>query len=385
MGQRRPPRNNEGWLARWFGPVFEARSPYRPRAREAPQEHGFGRELLYRLRENEHVWSGFRDIEIELLSAASLQDVFEIVTKSLIDRFPSISEVTVTWRDPDYELSRFLHATDPGLARKVIGLTGRQDEQLLPHEHPWLGRVDDALRQLLFPNSMRPINSAAIVPLRLRGEWVGTLNQGSVDPGHYSSEMATDLLAHLALVFGLCVENAMNRMRLQRDGLTDPLTGVANRRLFARRLQDEVSQWRRKGGYLSCLIADIDHFKEINDRYGHPVGDEVLKGVAKVLSSRLRASDLLARHGGEEFALLLPGTEPQLAAEIAERLRMDVSRYSPGTAETGLIRVTVSIGIAALGPGASEGIEDPGLWLVGEADEQLYRAKSEGRNRVVVA
>jgi len=221
------------------------------------------------------------------------------------------------------------------------------------------------------------------VPLRLHGEWVGTLNQASPEPDHYAPGMATDLLEHLALVFALCVENALNRIRLQRDGLTDALTGVANRRFFERRLQEEVSHWLRHGGFLSCLLADIDHFKDINDRHGHPAGDRVLQDVARCLSAGLRTSDVLARHGGEEFVLLLPSTDSARAREIAERLRAEVSRLRPDVPGSGTIAVTISVGVAALEPAQRSGLEDPGLWLVRCADDLLYQAKAQGRNRVV--
>jgi len=383
MTQRRLPPSNGGWLARWFGPVFFGREAHRPSTGVSVQEAGFGRELLYRLRENEQVWSGFRELELELLSAGTLRDVFRAITPSLPERFPSISDVTIAWLDPDYELTRLLNVIDPEMVHRVIGLRGRDNETCIPRERPWLGRPDTDMQQLLFPRPMHSVSSVAIVPLRLRGEWIGSLNQASTVSGHYSAEMATDLLEHLAQVFALCVDNALNRIRLQRDGLTDPLTGVANRRFFARRLQEEISQWLRHGGHVSCLLVDIDHFKDINDRYGHPVGDQVLQGVARALSTKLRSSDVLARHGGEEFVLLLPGAEPERATEIAERLRQDVAKQIVNVPGSGQVSVTVSIGVAALKPDQRGSLEDPGLWLVRETDEHLYRAKAQGRNRVV--
>lgn len=381
MALGRPRRNNllGHWLARWIGPAAAARSPDGPAAAQ-----GFGSDLLERLRENERVWSGFRSLEIELLSARTLHELFKAITEFLPDRFPSINQITVAWLDPEYELTRFLNNTDAGLARRVIGLRGFESEMELPRDCPRLGPLTPELQRLLFPHSPHPLNSAAIVPLRLHGEWVGTLNQASRQAGHYAPGMATDLLEHLALVFALCVENAMNRVRLQRDGLTDSLTGVANRRFFERRLQEEVSQWLRHGGYLSCLLVDIDHFKEINDRYGHPAGDRVLQQVAQALSQGLRASDVLARHGGEEFVLLLPATDTLRAREIAERLRIEISRIRPEIPASKATTVTVSIGVAALEPAHRSRLEDPGLWLIRSADEVLYQAKAQGRNRVVL-
>lgn len=386
MAPGRPPRNNilGDWLARWIGPATASRSPDNPRAEPAASA-GLESDLLLRLRENERVWSGFRSLEIELLSARTLHELFRAITEFLPQRFPSIDQISVSWLDPEYELTRFLNNTDPGLARRVIGLRGFDSEQQLPRDQPRLGPLTPGLQHLLFPHSAHPLGSVAIVPLRLHGEWVGTLNQASRDAGHYAPGMATDLLEHLALVFALCVENALNRVRLQRDGLTDSLTGVANRRFFERRLQEEVSQWLRHGGYLSCLLVDIDHFKEINDRHGHPAGDRVLQQVAQALSQGLRASDVLARHGGEEFVLLLPATDTIRAREIAERLRVEIARITPEIPAPKSATVTVSIGVAALEPAQRSRLEDPGLWLIRRADEVLYQAKAQGRNRVVLS
>lgn len=383
MALGRPQRNNilGQWLARWIGPAVISRSS----GVDPVGTDGLGPDLLSRLRENERVWSGFRSLEIELLSARTLHELFKVVTEFLPQRFPSISQITVAWLDPEYELTRFLNNTDPVLARRVVGLRGFDSEHELPREHPRLGPLTPGLHRLLFPQSPHTLSSAAIVPLRLHGEWVGTLNQASQEAGHYAPGMATDLLEHLALVFALCVENALNRIRLQRDGLTDSLTGVANRRFFERRLQEEVSQWLRHGGYLSCLLVDIDHFKEINDRHGHPAGDRVLQQVAQALSKGLRTSDVLARHGGEEFVLLLPATDTIRAREIAERLRLEISRIRPEIPTPQAVTVTVSIGIAALEPAQRSRLEDPGLWLIRCADEALYQAKAQGRNRVVVS
>jgi diguanylate cyclase (GGDEF)-like protein len=237
--------------------------------------------------------------------------------------------------------------------------------------------------RILFPGVSRPLRSAALIPMRLRDELVGSLNQGSSDAGHFAATAATDLLEHLAAVTALCMDNAANRARLRRDSLTDALTGVANRRFFERRLDEETSRWQRYATSLSCLLVDLDHFKQINDRFGHPAGDRTLQRVAELLGRGLRASDVLARYGGEEFALLLPATDRDQAGEIAERLRAAIERAGASPDPGGPDRVTVSIGLANLGARARElRHETPASWLLRLADRALYRAKAEGRNRV---
>lgn len=166
----------------------------------------------------------------------------------------------------------------------------------------------------------------------------------------------------------LRAENA----RLQRLATTDPLTGVGNRLALRTRLDESVSADRRTGTGTSLLVIDIDHFKAFNDRFGHPAGDRALRRVARLLRAALRETDFLARFGGEEFVVLLPGTGLSGAVEVGERLRLAVTDGSwPGEA------VTVSIGAATLGPAPAGAGK-----LVRDADRALYRAKAAGRNRV---
>ncbi|MDQ2102493.1 diguanylate cyclase [Azospirillum isscasi] len=161
---------------------------------------------------------------------------------------------------------------------------------------------------------------------------------------------------------------------------TDPLTGIANRRAFLERAGEETRRASRFGLPLSLLIADIDHFKRINDSRGHAAGDEALRRFVQTLNSALRPGDLIGRYGGEEFVVLLPNTTLTDATAVAERLRQRVAAQDIG-ADGGSFRMTASFGVAAVEPelGDSGGI-DAALRI---ADAALYRAKAEGRNRVV--
>ncbi|MBK7702015.1 MAG: GGDEF domain-containing protein [bacterium] len=158
---------------------------------------------------------------------------------------------------------------------------------------------------------------------------------------------------------------------------TDPLTGVRNRAFFDTQFGFELDRARRRGSTLALLLADIDHFKAINDQYGHPAGDRVLKAVARELLAGLRRIDLVCRVGGEEFALVLPDTLPAAVVEIVARLQVRIANLrlaDPAAAEP--IRLTVSCG-GAVFPGAGETLDD----LYRRADEMLYLSKQRGRNR----
>ena len=163
---------------------------------------------------------------------------------------------------------------------------------------------------------------------------------------------------------------------------TDPLTGLLNRRAFMERMEQEMSRAQREKKPLSFILADIDHFKKVNDTYGHQVGDLVLQRFTRQLSTSARPYDFLGRYGGEEFVVCLPGADGLQAGSVAERMRKqieDMEIMLPDDARS--IRITASFGVA---PYAIESAGNVNL-LIKKADDALYRAKEEGRNRVCVA
>ena len=167
-------------------------------------------------------------------------------------------------------------------------------------------------------------------------------------------------------------------LELHRDARTDSLTGLDNRRAMLERGRVELKRALRSGVPVSVILCDLDHFKNINDKYGHEAGDAALIRTAMVLRRALRESDALGRWGGEEFMAILPGTDTQGAAEVAERMRMSIAVTTFDGLSEG---TTISLGVAS-----SDLTSDPGMeWdlLIKEADQRLYRAKNEGRNRVV--
>jgi diguanylate cyclase (GGDEF)-like protein/PAS domain S-box-containing protein len=180
------------------------------------------------------------------------------------------------------------------------------------------------------------------------------------------------------------LEDAQKKLRQQSDMLqdvnikltelaaVDSLTQLRNRRAFEERLEDETRRWRRNGTDVSLILLDIDHFKQFNDTYGHPKGDEVLRAVGHLLRTSLRAADFAARYGGEEFAIILPNTNQAGSHVVAEQLRRAIEG-APWEDR----QITASIGVATM----SEEISTPEQ-LVDQADRALYRSKEQGRNRV---
>jgi diguanylate cyclase (GGDEF)-like protein len=183
-------------------------------------------------------------------------------------------------------------------------------------------------------------------------------------------------LALVSYYFRLASTDA--ERRLERVAATDPLTGLLNRRSMSARLLEEEARHLRTGAPFALILADVDHFKRINDAHGHAVGDRVLSSVAGVLYGSLRTQDAAARWGGEEFLLLLPDTTLDGAEEVASRLRRDVQDRLPELRGVPA-DVTLTFGVAAYAP-----VESVDACLKA-ADDALYRGKAEGRDRVVSA
>lgn len=210
------------------------------------------------------------------------------------------------------------------------------------------------------------------VPLRTPdGHNIGTLCAIDQQP----REPSADQIAVLQDLARLVVDE----LELRQMAVTDSLTGALTRRGFMREADKALEQARRYGHPLSCIALDVDRFKLVNDTYGHPTGDRVLRAIAASCRSVMRAVDQLGRLGGEEFAILLPETSQDGAAAVAERLRQQIAATRLET-DSGSLSVTASFGVAAISPDRNT-IET----ALAAADEALYQAKTTGRNRVVAA
>lgn len=281
-----------------------------------------------------------------------------------------------------------------GVARLQVGYDGlRQD--------PWIGGIDLALdrypevtaairskQPVVIPDVRQEpllegrrdilaflnITSMLIIPLMAKDQAIGAISLSYVGGEGTFSETEIEFSLTLASQLAVAIENARLFEERSRLAITDELTGLYNHRYFYWVLQAEMNRAIRYRRSLSVILLDIDHFKQYNDRWGHLAGDEALRGLAEILKRNARDVDVVARYGGEEFAIILPETTLQQAGIHAERIRAAVEQHQFKD------RFTSSLGVAAFAKGKERGEE-----LVLMADQALYRAKAEGRNRVCLA
>ena len=341
------------------------------------------REFVQTVQRNENTLRRFQQIELGLISAQSLSEYFHTLFVHLPVDF-GLSWVGLwldeTWAKVD-EVGQDAMRACAGQHLKLA----QPHELLLDADTPWLGipAADNLGGKVLASFGQIPAASMIVLPLNSQGSLLGFLCLASGDSQRFADGMATDLLERFAVIVAASMDNVAHRDCLTRISLTDPLTGLANRRCFDERLGKEIARSARYGAPLACVFFDLDHFKHINDTYGHTVGDRVLVAVAHCARQELRLADTLARYGGEEFAGLLPHVDQAGAIAVAERIRCAVSELKL-RGDNGLpIKLTVSVGIALL---KSDGAGNPlsNSALVAAADRAMYLAKRNGRNRVEV-
>src|SRR5882724_4560293 len=343
-------------------------------------------ELTEEVSRNDALLRKTQERELELLRAGSLAQLLERLIHGLRTSY-QLDAVTLILHDPNHEI-RHLLAGDGFLLEELsevqfVDVLVTIAPRLGNLERPWLGPFRMADHELLLPKS-RQNGSLALIPLRRSGQLDGVLVFSSVDRFRFNRELATDFLAHLGVVAAICLENAVNRARLVRSGLTDFLTGFHNRRYLHARLCEELARAQRNHQPIACLMIDVDYFKRINDEYGHLAGDAVLREVAQRIDDEMRLSDTGARFGGDEFAIVLPHGSLADGEKVAQRVLEAVRSEAIVVGNQRSEIVTLSIGVASACP-SSEGIRDFSALaeqLISEADAALYRAKSAGRNRV---
>jgi two-component system, cell cycle response regulator len=223
---------------------------------------------------------------------------------------------------------------------------------------------------------LRDAESLVVLPLLCGEEAVGTFMLASRRRHQFRKDVR-EMLGIIANQVAVSLQNGMMYKQMETMATTDGLTGLTNHRTFQDRLAEILERGERHGQPAALLLCDVDHFKKVNDTYGHPVGDEVLRQVARVLRTAARKIDVPARYGGEEFAVVLEATSLDGAMRLAERIRTDVGALVIDS-DKGTFQVTMSIGIATFPDDARERAA-----LIERADSALYRAKESGRNRCV--
>ena len=233
-------------------------------------------------------------------------------------------------------------------------------------------------RQVIFDDDtqIRGLAALKIIPLTAGDRILGTLVAGSRKKAALDDE-AVRMIEVIAIQAAQAVLRAQLFEQMERMATTDGLTGLVNHRTFQSRAEEALAQAKRYGRKCSVILTDIDHFKSVNDTYGHPTGDMVLRGVAAILKDKARDTDIVARYGGEEFAIVMPETDTKGAQVIAERIREAVKAEIFQT-EMGPLRITMSLGIATC---PDHGAEKQ--TLVDLADQCLYHAKRHGRNQTI--
>jgi diguanylate cyclase (GGDEF)-like protein len=334
---------------------------------------------------NETIMKRTQARELTLLRADTLSQLLHAMVDGFRESY-SLDAVSLVLLDPQHEVRHLLVAGGdrPEEFKRIFfvdSLVGLAPQLAVLHK-PWLGPFVGADHHLLFPG-IPNLKSAALVPLPRKDRATGALCFGSHEASRFTRHHGTDFLSHLGAVAAVCIENAVNRARLLRAGITDFLTGWHNRRYLQQRLKEELARAQRRGGSIACLMIDIDRFKSINDGYGHLAGDNVLKEVAHRIEAQIRSMDTAARFGGDELAILLPEATAPDAAKLAERIR-EVIAAMPFALNSQISRsLTVSVGVAAVAPGRDEAdLKALADRLVADADAALYRAKALGRNRV---
>jgi len=321
-----------------------------------------------------------RAAQMEAINAIAKRTTVELDLKELLDRLCTqlphsfqVDHVSIFLRDEDGDL--ILRAHEGTLPTNLnVG-------DVLPHSNacasggeghsPYCGDPSQCPTSC-FPESREEI----CLPLVSFGENIGMLVCASTQPKAF---LANDVqaLESVADILATATQNARYVDRVRQLAYRDGLTGVFNRRYFESRLIDEVTRAARYGGGVSVLMIDLDHFKKINDEFGHMLGDDVLRAVSSIFVRQLRKVDVVCRYGGEEFAVVLPATQGASAAAVAEKLRRVVANAElPGVPYP----VTVSIGVAEF---PVHGITRDDI--VGAADAALYDAKAAGRNQVCLA
>lgn len=344
--------------------------------------------MISKAEKNESVLNSFFEVELRLLSCGRLSELLDLI---LIDfkEFFRLSSVNLILFDPEHAARSLLDDYIPPAPGNTLRFVQSQRllKSIYPNQKMIVGAPSTPLRSEAFPVTDSAIESCALLPLIRQNCLIGSLHLGSSDASRYTEHVRYDYIQHLASVVSVCIENCINQENLHRLSSIDMLTKVHNRRSFDQEIVRELSRASRSAHPLSCLFLDLDHFKTVNDTYGHQTGDRVLRTVGLFLNKQLRKTDIIARYGGEEFAILLPNCDKDRALEIAETLRHKLSKLIFRGEESQPFRMTTSVGVSLCHPEKYTALklDDIAYQLIQSADKAVYTSKHNGRDQVSFA
>ncbi|MDQ7049466.1 MAG: DUF484 family protein [Enterobacterales bacterium] len=345
-------------------------------------------ELIRQAKYNQSTQEKFYNLELYFLQSTSLHTLFNRLLEDLVDKL-NLAAVELHLVDHNNEIQRLIKDIYGDLDyNNLIYCRNSNSIEELYHKKYSIGLSQDpTLLNSLFKHTNKKVYSVAMLPLVRNKQLIGSLHLGSHNKERFVPGLATSFLQHLRSIIGICIENAVTQEQFKLLSLVDLLTRTKNRRYFIQSLTKEIARATRSGEAISCLFLDLDNFKNVNDTHGHLTGDRALQAVADCIMPMLRQSDVLARFGGEEFTIMLPNTNQQHAEEIAERIRLEVSRLIIADDHHQEFGITLSIGISTWVPNQKSPItfEEAQNYLISKADEGVYIAKEQGRNCVKIA
>ncbi len=329
--------------------------------------------MIQRLGETEQLQQKFHALETRILSILNLQDFFEI----LLTEMGRIFNIPFVWLSV-IKKSMLADLINPLIDSRIIiertrFLDKREFDRIFGgNAIPMLFSGDLSGCSIFLPRSDRFCSgSMAIAPVQIDGEIVGSLNQWDPSPRRFEPNLDVSFLEQLMMKVSLCLSNVAAHEKLKYFAFHDPLTGCLNRRAFDTALRREFSRARRHFRDLSLVFMDVDKFKQINDRYGHGVGDKALIYLSETIQSLIRDEDVLARFAGDEFVLLLPETPAPRAEILMGRVRSYLHEH-PLMYQDRLIPISVSHGIASIPDNKIESVSG----LLKRADIALYEEKN---------